>query len=574
MEEQLPPAITRDVLREAIAQDATMKMLREDIEAGLGYCRPALVEYKNVFNELYEVDGLIVRGEQQQLLIPEELRPAAVQLAHEGHLLGEDKTLGLLRETCWFPGMGHMVKEYVQSCLPCMASLPGTSQEPMKATPVPERPWQHIHADFKGPIGGKYYLHTFIDQYTKYPVVDVCTSTSWEQMEPMLETALSMLGNVESVTSDNGPPYNSENFRKFAKKMGFRHRKCTPENPQANGLVEVFQKVLVKLVHTATIDRRDPKKVVQAYLRAYRAAPQRTTGVSPYEAMFGRKMVTKLPGFGQQAGADLDKKLRQKATEEKEKQRIYADKKRRVRPKEVKKGDKVLFKRDKSTIKSPWDPTPYQVVEVEGSKVTATRGEEKKARAKNHTKVVKERPPHLRIQGHQRREVEEELDLEVSQATIDRMCAVGEVAAVQQGIIPPGLEEEAAAQIRDPSISAAGRIRKAPVRYGFEEERDATADEEELLVSSPDSTVRELTPETSPEVSPETRPTEARRQFRLPVLPGRVLSLAQMEYIDPTWGGVDEPEVLEVKEGVTEPLVRANLSPRQRKRLKSAAKFS
>ena len=126
----------------------------------------------------------------------------------------------------------------------------------------------------------------------------------------------------------------------------------------------------------------------------------------------------------------------------------------------MKKGDKVLFKRDKSTIKSPWDPTPYQVVEVEGSKVTATRGEEKKARAKNHTKVVKERPPHLRIQGHQRRAVEEELDLEVSQATIDRMCAVGEVAAVQQGIIPPGLEEEAAAQIRDPSISAAGRIRR------------------------------------------------------------------------------------------------------------------
>ena len=112
------------------------------------------------------------------------------------------------------------------------------------------------------------------------------------------------------------------------------------------------------------------------------------------------------------------------------------------------------------------------------------------------------------------------------------------------------------------------------MRYGFEEERDATADEEELLVSSPDSTVRELTPETSPEVSPETRPTEARRQFRLPVLPGRALSLAQMEYIDPTWGGVDEPEVLEVKEGVTEPVVRANLSPRQRKRLKSAAKFS
>ena len=585
LEEQLPPAITREVLRDAIAKDETMKMLLEDIEAGLGYCRPALVEYKNVFEELYMVDGLIVRGEQKQLLIPEELRPAAVQLAHEGHLLGEDKTLGLLRETCWFPGMGKMVKEYVQSCLSCMASLPGTGQEPMKSTPVPERPWQHIHADFKGPIGGKYYLHTFIDQYTKYPVVDVCTSTNWEQMEPMLETALGMLGNVESVTSDNGPPYNSENFRKFAKQMGFKHRKCTPENPQANGLVEVFQKVLVKLVHTATIEKRDPKKVVQAYLRAYRAAPQKTTGVSPYEAMFGRKMVTKLPGFGQQAGSDLDKNLREKATKEKEKQKHYVDKKRKATSKEVKLGDKVLFKRDKSTIKSPWDPQPYQVVEVEGSKVIATRGAEKKARAKNHIKVVKERPPHLRLKGRQRVVQEDELDLEVSQATIDRMCeqVVPRAAPGEEGqippalVVPPGLEEEAAIQIRDRSISVAGRIRKAPVRFGFEEERDAPDDEEELRVSSPDSTVREVTPETSPVVSPESSllaaPAEARREFRLDVLPGRVLSLAQMEYIDPTWGGVDEPEVLEVKEGVTEQVGRINMSPRERKRLKSAAKF-
>ena len=257
-------------------------MLKEDIEAGQGYCRPGLTGYKNVFEELYMVDGLIVRGSQQQLIIPKELQTASVQLAHEGHLLGEDKTLGLLRETCWFPGMAAMVKEYVESCVTCMAALPGTSQEPMKPTLFPERPWQHIHADFKGPIGNKYYLHTFIDQYTKYPVVEVCTSTSWEQMEPMLETALGMLGNVESVTTDNGPPYNSDNFRKFAKRMGFKHRLCTPVNPQANGLVEVFQKVLVKLVHTSIIEKKDPRKVVQAYLRAYRAAPHRTTGVSPY----------------------------------------------------------------------------------------------------------------------------------------------------------------------------------------------------------------------------------------------------------------------------------------------------
>ena len=77
--------------------------------------------------------------------------------------------------------------------------------------------------------------------------------------------------------------------------MGFHHHICTPENPQANGFVEVFQKVLVKMVHTAVVEGKDPKKVVQRYLGAYRAAPHKTTGKSPFEMMFNRKMMTKLP---------------------------------------------------------------------------------------------------------------------------------------------------------------------------------------------------------------------------------------------------------------------------------------
>ena len=58
-----------------------------------------------------------------------------VQLAHEGHM-GADKTLGLLRDHCWFPGMAFMVRQYVETCLPCLAAVPGTSKEPMKATPL------------------------------------------------------------------------------------------------------------------------------------------------------------------------------------------------------------------------------------------------------------------------------------------------------------------------------------------------------------------------------------------------------------------------------------------------------
>lgn len=408
VDEQLPPAVTREVLRKATAEDKTMQMLITDVEKGV--CRKALTRYQQVFAELTVVDGLVLRGEQ--LVIPEELQPIVVQLAHEGHM-GYDKTISTLRESNWFPGMGDMVRKYVETCLACQANDPSTDQEPLKPTKLPDRPWQYIHADYKGPIGHKYYLHTFIDQYSKYPVVEICTSTSWEQMEPMMENAMGLFGNVEMVTTDGGPPYDSREFRKMAKRMGFHHHICTPENPQANGFVEVFNKVLVKLVHTATVEKKDPRKVLHRYLASYRAAPHKTTGKSPYELMFNRKMMTKLPQLPIKPNMTLDKVVRQRHDEEKMKQKKYVDQKRRVKEKEVQLGDNIMIKQKKSSVKTPWDPQPYKVVGIKGSKVTAQRGDQTRERAKNNIKVVKPRPDQLKVKSQRKVKVEADHDLEV-----------------------------------------------------------------------------------------------------------------------------------------------------------------
>ena len=93
-----------------------------------------------------------MRGEQ--MVIPRKLQATVVHLAHKGHL-GQDKTLGLLRETCWFPRMGDLVHKLVSTCRPCLAAVPGTLKEPLKPTLLPDGPWQQVHADYKGPIGKK-----------------------------------------------------------------------------------------------------------------------------------------------------------------------------------------------------------------------------------------------------------------------------------------------------------------------------------------------------------------------------------------------------------------------------------
>ena len=67
----------------------------------------------------------------------------------------------------------------METCLPCQAAQARTETEPLKPTEFPAGPWQELHADYKGPIGKEYYLHVLIDQYNKFPVVQVVKSTSW-----------------------------------------------------------------------------------------------------------------------------------------------------------------------------------------------------------------------------------------------------------------------------------------------------------------------------------------------------------------------------------------------------------
>ena len=52
---------------------------------------------------------------------------------------------------------------------------------------------------------------------------------------------------------------------------------------------------MCKLVHTCIAEGKDPKEELHNYLLQYRATPHCTTGTSPAELLFGRKVQTKLP---------------------------------------------------------------------------------------------------------------------------------------------------------------------------------------------------------------------------------------------------------------------------------------
>ena len=60
---------------------------------------------------------------------------------------------------------------------------------------------------FRVPIKKPYYLCRVIDQYSRYPVREVCTSKGCGQLQLMLENAMGSLRNVEILTSNGDLPY-------------------------------------------------------------------------------------------------------------------------------------------------------------------------------------------------------------------------------------------------------------------------------------------------------------------------------------------------------------------------------
>ena len=456
VEELLPAAVTRKMLRKATEADTQLQWLKEDIMEGK--CRNSLHRYSQIFAELAVVDGLVVRGEQ--LVIPKELWRHVIQVAHEGHM-GQDKTLALLRQTAWFPGMGQMVKEFVETCRPCMAATTRTGTEPLKPTELPTGPWWELHADFKGPIGGSWYFHVLIDQYTKFPVVNVVKSTGWETLRPVLEDALATHGIPDIITTDGGPPYNGEEFRKFAQNMGFTHRLTTPESAQANGFAEIFVKTLVKLIHTAVADKKDPK----------RATPHTVTGRSPAELLFNRSIQTKLPRALRESQGAEDKEIREKHMKEKEKQKIYYDKRNKTKEKKIKVGDEIMLQQQKTTLRSPFDPDTYKVKEIKGSSVVVERRGRELFRAKNLIKVVKQRPEYLKEAEKEKTKKIVDEDIDVDMDKIRRRVAEMEEATVQ-GAEGAEMEEE---------------IVEGAERAGVDQTAQPTGDQEEKGSISGDS---------------------------------------------------------------------------------------
>lgn len=200
-------------------------------------------------------------------------------------------TVGKVLERYYWPGVGKDVKNYVQTCEPCQFDSNYREVEPLRPTYTISL-WRKIGIDFQ-----------YLPRSNNHPYIGVVEAredlSGWVEARPLkdnksfrfcefiMEDILSRYGCVGQFTSDNGE-MNAAIVREMLNRYRIQIVFTTAYHPEGNALVERGHSQLVKALARAC--NNDPDlwpSMLPLALWADRTTAKSTTGISPYELLYG-----------------------------------------------------------------------------------------------------------------------------------------------------------------------------------------------------------------------------------------------------------------------------------------------
>ena len=257
------------------------------------------------------VDGLLYRrwrpkGSEvgdvrtcDQLALPGKCRPIVMMLAHDtplaGHL-GVTKTKYRILQRYYWPGIFGDIAKYCRSCEVCQKNA---ARHPPKAQLVPipiiEKPFQRIAMDIVGPLPkssqGNRFILVICDYATRYLKAVAMPSVEATRVAPELIKLFAQVGIPEEILTDQGTNFMSALLQDLYSALQIKRLRSSPYYPQTDGLVEWFNSTLKGMLRKfVSSNQKDWDMYLPYVLFAYWEAPQESTGFSPFELLYGRKV--------------------------------------------------------------------------------------------------------------------------------------------------------------------------------------------------------------------------------------------------------------------------------------------
>jgi hypothetical protein len=262
---------------------------------------PEVMDYakKNGFEM---IDGILYLVENRndtlvkRIFIPKSLRKKVMEAYHDnfGHF-GYAKTLNFIKNKYYWPKFRKEIENYVATCESCGVKK-GAVRKVGTLAPIPVgEAFEMVGMDIVGPLtetnkGNKYIL-VISDYLTKYPEAFAMKDISAESVAKILVEEVAMrYGPPKKILSDQGKNFRAKISNYVYKLLNSKKLSTTPYHPQTDGLVERFNKTLIKMIsHYVDEEHKDWDEYLPYVLYAYRCAENATTKFAPFELMYGRK---------------------------------------------------------------------------------------------------------------------------------------------------------------------------------------------------------------------------------------------------------------------------------------------
>ncbi|XP_062537710.1 uncharacterized protein K02A2.6-like [Armigeres subalbatus] len=237
--EALP--VTFKMIQAGTKSDAVLKQVKQFVRTEWPSNQskisdPQLQQFYQRRGSLAIVSDCLTYGER--LVIPSKFRDRVLRVLHKGHP-GVERMRSIARNYVYWPGIDEQINHRVRTCVECSRAAKTNSKTNMESWPTPEKPWQRIHADYAGPVDGNYYL-IVVDAFSKWPEVISTKPQTTSTTVAMFREIFSRNGMPETLVTDNGTQFTSEDFEAFCSNSGILHLKTPPYHPQSNGLAERF----------------------------------------------------------------------------------------------------------------------------------------------------------------------------------------------------------------------------------------------------------------------------------------------------------------------------------------------
>ena len=334
-----------------------------------------------------ELDGKAV----SQLVLPSCYKDVVLSGLHDdvGHQ-GRDRTLWLVRQIFYWPGLEGDVEQKVAQCPNCIRRKshirPRAEMIPIESS----RPLELVCIDFLGlerSKGGYENVLVITDHFTRYAqAIPTRNQTAQTTARVLYENFICHYSFPSRLHSDQGRNFESRVIKELCKIAGVEKTRTTPYHPMGNGMVERFNQTLIGMLGKLDVERKaDWQSYVKPLVQAYNATKHDGTGYSPHYLMFGwhpRLAIDAFLGTNCQtekanSRESYAKKLRRRlhfayemASQQaaKNSQRYKERFDRKVRDSTLQLGDTVLVRnvglKGKCKLADKWDKQPYIVEEI------------------------------------------------------------------------------------------------------------------------------------------------------------------------------------------------------------------